>query len=103
MTCADFETKSLSTEDGTAYLQKTQDYIIENYAGILDPDAANFGSIEYYCEVTCTVTVSGTYAEEEIIQTTILGYVDSEWKVVYIEDDVSPTYLYSLVALSSLF
>ncbi len=103
ITCSDFSSRFISETEGMEYLNLTKTEISENYGAYIDANNIN-SEYEYFAEVECTVTYSGTYSTDDCTQITILGYVDGNWKLIYADDDgSSPYYLFSLTMLDGLF
>lgn len=104
VTYDNFNSRFLSEEEGTSYIQLTKDEISNNYGEYIDANGMNVSGITHYASVECDVTFSGSYAEDTFRQTAIFGYVNNEWKLIYVEDDTySPYYLFSLTMLSPIF
>lgn len=103
ISCSDFSSRFITAEEGAEYISLTKNEISENYSEYIDPNGMNVNA-EYFAEVECSVTFSGTYKTETVNQIAVLGYVNGSWKIVYIEDNAySPYYLMSLTMLTSCF
>lgn len=107
VTYSDITSEMLSDEEGKEYVQATKDEIAENWGEYIDPNSINSNGITHYAFVECTVTIAGSKSEYIATMNVVLGYIDNEWKYVYVTESTDGEYfsafpLFSVVMLNPI-
>jgi hypothetical protein len=90
-------------EDAAAdYINKTKNMMDEYADSGFSSSDIKWNDIEEYAVVNAEQIISGSIKDETNEVTLVLGYIDNEWKVVFVEDDSEELGLYSLSFLEGM-
>lgn len=99
--------KILSVEEGKSYVQSTKNEISDYYGEYIDPNGINANGITHYALVEYDFEISGSNDQYMGKMCTVLGFINGEWKYVYVSEiyddgynDIFP--LFSIGMLSNL-